>query len=480
MALLSEAIPMETMLGKTQGLIHRGLQEVRGSLIMVDNVANVGYDELVAIRAPDGVERMGRVLEVGRGKAVIQIFGGEMGLQVDSIVSFSGSAFTVPLSDEILGRVFNGIFEPLDNSPPVVSSERADINGSPINPRSRVYPNNFIQTGVSAIDGTLSLVRGQKLPIFSESGLPHNRLIAQISRQAAVLGEKEEFALVFSAMGLRHDEAQYFIDEFRNSGALERSVIILNLADDPAIERLFTPRIALTAAEYIAFNLGMHVLVILSDMTNYAEVLRELSAAREEVPSRKGYPGYLYSDLASIYERAGIIEGMPGSLTQMPILTMPGGDIQHPIPDLSGYITEGQIFLDRELYMKGVYPPINVLPSLSRLMRKGIGKGKTRDDHSDVADQLYGAYARGRQARDLSRIVGAVGLSEDEKLFLEFADAFETQFVNQGEYENRTIEMTLNIAWKLLSILPEKALTRIREEYIEKYYPKAQAPAQTK
>ena len=469
---------MESMLGKTHGLIHRGLQEVRGSLIMVDNVANVGYDELVMIRAPDGAERMGRVLEVGRGKAVIQIFGGEMGLQSDSVVSFSGSAFQIPLSNEILGRVFNGVFEPIDNSPPVVSSETADINGSPINPRSRIYPNNFIQTGVSAIDGMLSLVRGQKLPIFSESGLPHNRLIAQISRQAAVLGEKEEFALVFSAMGLRHDEAQYFIDEFRNSGALERSIIILNLADDPAIERLFTPRIALTAAEYIAFKLGMHVLVILSDMTNYAEVLRELSAAREEVPSRKGYPGYLYSDLASIYERAGIIEGLPGSLTQMPILTMPGGDIQHPIPDLSGYITEGQIFLDRELYMRGVYPPINVLPSLSRLMRKGIGKGKTRDDHGDVADQLYGAYARGRQARDLSRIVGEVGLSEDEKLFLEFADAFETQFVNQGEYENRTIEMTLNVAWKLLSILPEKALTRIREEYIEKYYPKAQAPTQ--
>ncbi|MGQ9543150.1 MAG: V-type ATP synthase subunit B [Candidatus Bathyarchaeia archaeon] len=458
------------MFTKTHGLIQRGLEDVRGSLIMVENVENVGYDELVKIRAPDGVERLGRVLEVGRGKAIIQIFGGEMGLQADSVISFSGSTFKIPLSDEILGRIFNGIFEPIDNYPPIVSSEWGDINGSPINPRARVYPNNFIQTGVSAIDGMLSLVRGQKLPIFSESGLPHNRLIAQISRQATVLGEREEFALVFSAMGLRHDEAQYFIDEFRNSGALERSVIILNLADDPAIERLFTPRIALTAAEYIAFKLGMHVLVILSDMTNYAEVLRELSAAREEVPSRKGYPGYLYSDLASIYERAGIIEGLPGSLTQMPILTMPGGDIQHPIPDLSGYITEGQIFLDRELYMKGIYPPINVLPSLSRLMRKGIGKGKTREDHGDVADQLYGAYARGRRARDLSRIVGEVGLSEDEKLYLKFADRFEAEFVNQGEYENRSIEETLNIAWRLLSILPEKTLTRIREEYVEKYY----------
>lgn len=468
---------MESMLSKTHGLVSRGLQEIRGSLIMVDNVENVGYDELVTIRAPDGADRMGRVLEVGRGKAVIQIFGGEMGLQTDSVINFTGSAFKIPLSDEVLGRIFNGVFEPIDNSPPIVSSEKEDINGTPINPRARIYPNNFIQTGVSAIDGMLSLVRGQKLPIFSESGLPHNRLIAQISRQASVLGEKEEFALVFSAMGLRHDEAQYFIDEFRNSGALERSVVILNLADDPAIERLFTPRIALTAAEYIAFKLGMHVLVILSDMTNYAEVLRALSAAREEVPSRKGYPGYLYSDLASIYERAGIIEGLPGSLTQMPILTMPGGDIQHPIPDLSGYITEGQVFLDRELYMRGVYPPINVLPSLSRLMRKGIGKSKTREDHGDVADQLYGAYSRGRQARDLSRIVGEVGLSEDEKLYLKFADHFETQFINQGEYENRTIEATLDIAWELLSILPEKGLTRIREEYIAKYYPRIEATA---
>lgn len=470
---------MESMLSKTQGLINRGLQEVKGSLLMVDNVENVGYDELVTVCAPDGVERMGRVLEVGRGKAIIQIFGGEMGLQADSVISFSGSAFKVPLSDEILGRIFNGVFEPVDGSPAIVSSEMEDINGSPINPMARIYPNNFIQTGISAIDGMLSLVRGQKLPIFSESGMPHNRVIAQISRQATVLGEKEEFALVFSAMGLRHDEAEYFISEFRDSGALERSVMILNLADDPAIERLFTPRIALTAAEYIAFKLGMHVLVILSDMTNYAEVLRALSAAREEVPSRKGYPGYLYSDLASIYERAGIIQGLPGSLTQMPILTMPGGDIQHPIPDLSGYITEGQVFLDRELYMRGIYPPINVLPSLSRLMRKGIGEGKTRDDHGDVADQLYGAYSRGRQARDLSRIVGEVGLSEDEKLYLKFADNFETQLINQGEYENRTIETTLNIAWKLLSILPEKALTRIHEEYIEKYYLKKEAAGQS-
>jgi V/A-type H+-transporting ATPase subunit B len=460
------------MLGKTYGLIHKGLSEIKGSLVMVDNVENVGYDELVKVRAPDGIDRMGRVLEVGRGKAVIQVFGGVMGLESNSILSFSGSAFKIPLSNELLGRVFNGVFEPVDRLPAIVSDESRDINGAPINPKARVYPNNFIQTGISAIDGMLSLVRGQKLPIFSESGLPHNKLIAQISRQATVLGEKEEFALVFAAMGLRHDEAEYFIDEFRTSGALERSVVVLNLADDPAIERLFTPRIALTVAEYMAYDLGMHVLVILSDMTNYAEVLRELSAAREEVPSRKGYPGYLYSDLASIYERAGVIEGSRGSLTQMPILTMPGGDLQHPIPDLTGYITEGQIFLDRELFMRGIYPPINVLPCLSRLMRKGIGKGKTREDHGDVADQLYGAYARGRQARDLARIVGNVGLSEEERLYLKFADDFESRLVRQSEFENRSIEQSLGIAWSLLGILPEDALTRIHEEYIQKYHPK--------
>lgn len=459
------------MLGKTHGLTYKGISEIKGSLIAIDNVENVGYDELVKVRAPDGIDRMGRVLEIGRGKAVIQIFGGETGLQSASTVSFSGSAFKIPLSNELLGRVFNGVFEPADGLPAIVSEDTRDINGAPINPKARIYPNNFIQTGISTIDGMLSLIRGQKLPIFSESGMPHNKVIAQVSRQATVLGQKEEFALVFAAMGLRHDEAQYFIDSFRNSGALERSVIVLNLADDPAIERLFTPRIALTVAEYLAFGLEMHVLVILSDMTNYADVLREVSAAREEVPSRKGYPGYLYSDLASLYERAGIIERSHGSLTQMPILTMPGGDLQHPIPDLTGYITEGQIFLDRELFMTGIYPPINVLPCLSRLMRNGIGRGKTREDHSDVADQLYGAYARGRQARDLTRVVGEAGLSEEEKRYLKFAEDFETRFVKQDEFENRTVEQTLNIGWELLSELPEDSLTRIHEEYIAKYYP---------
>ncbi|MFQ5710500.1 MAG: V-type ATP synthase subunit B [Candidatus Geothermarchaeales archaeon] len=468
---------MGTPFKETFGLLYRGISEIRGSLLMVDGITDVGYDELVKIRAPDGVDRMGRVLEVGRGKAVIQVFGGEMGLETDSIVSFSGAAFEVSLSEEVLGRIFNGVYEPVDHAPPIVSGDRRDINGAPINPKARIYPNNFIQTGISAIDGMLSLVRGQKLPIFSESGLPHNRVIAQIARQATVLGELEEFALVFSAMGLKHDEAEFFVNEFQKSGALERSVIILNLADDPAIERLFTPRIALTVAEYIAFEMGMHVLVILSDMTNYAEVLRELSAAREEVPSRKGYPGYLYSDLASIYERAGIIMGKKGSLTQMPILTMPGGDIQHPIPDLSGYITEGQIFLDRDMEMRGIYPPINVLPCLSRLMRSGIGEGKTRDDHRDVSDQLYGSYSRGMRARDLARIVGEMGLSEDERRYLRFADEFERRFINQGEYENRTIEETLDLAWDILSILPEEELVRIHEELIHKYHPKYRGEA---
>ena len=456
----------------TYGSLHRGLSEIHGSLLVVEGIENIGYDELVRVRAPDGIDRVGRILEVGRGKAVVQVFGGEMGLQKDSLISFTGTAFRIPLSEEVLGRIFNGIFEPLDHAPPILSEETRDINGSPINPTARIYPDNFIQTGISAIDAMLSLIRGQKLPIFSESGLPHNRVIAQISRQATVRGEKEEFALVFSAMGLRHDEAEFFIKEFEKSGALARSVIILNLADDPAIERLFTPRIALTVGEYLAFDLGMHVLAILSDMTNYAEVLREVSAAREEVPSRKGYPGYLYSDLASLYERAGIIAGKKGSLTQMPILTMPGGDIQHPIPDLSGYITEGQIFLSRDMYTRGIYPPINALPCLSRLMRSGIGESKTRDDHKDVSDQLYGAYARGMRARDLARIVGEVGMSEAEKRYLRFADEFERRFINQGEYENRPIERTLDVAWDILSILPEEELVRIHNEYIRKYHPK--------
>ena len=453
------------------GTLYRGIHEIKGSLLFLEDVSDVTYDEIVKIRSADGVDRMGRVLDVTKNLAVVQVLGDVTGLQIDSIVNFTGSAFKIPVSDEILGRVFNGKFEPMDGSPPIVSGDSRDINGEPINPKARIYPNAFIQTGVSALDGMFSIVRGQKLPVFSESGLPHNRLIAQILRQASVRGEKEEFAVVFAAMGLKNDGARFFIDQLRESGALERSVVVLNLANDPAAERLLTPRIALTAAEYLAFELEIHVLAILSDMTNYAEALRGLSAAREEVPGRAGYPGYLYSDLATIYERAGIIAGKKGSLTQMPVLTMPGGDYHHPIPDLTGYITEGQVYLDRDLDSRGIYPPINVLPSLSRLMRKGIGEGKTRDDHKDVSDQLYDAYSKGVKARDLARIVGEMGLSDREKKYLDFAEAFERQFVNQGEHENRTIEKTLDIAWEVLSILPEGELVRIEEDLIKKYHP---------
>ena len=458
------------------GVVHKGIREVRGSILVLDPIPNVLYDEVVMVRAPDGIDRMGRVLEVSSKYVIVQVFGEESGLETASAVRFTGSTFEIPVSDDALGRMFNGRFEPIDGMGPIVSRDRRDINGSPINPRARIHPNNFIQTGISAIDGMLSLVRGQKLPIFSESGLPHNRVAAQVARQATVLGEEEEFAIVFAAMGLKNDEARFFIESFKESGAIERSVVVLNLADDPAIERLVTPRIALTIAEYLAFDLGYHVLAILTDMTNYCEALREVSAAREEVPGRGGYPGYMYSDLATIYERAGIVRGRPGSLTQMPILTMPGGDKRHPIPDLTGYITEGQIILSKDLDARGIYPPINVLPSLSRLMRSGVGPGKTRDDHKDVSDQLYDAYSRGLKARDLARIVGEMGLSDRERMYLKFADVFERRFINQGEYENRTIEDTLDLAWEVLSILPEDELVRVKDEILEKYYYRAKPP----
>ena len=417
------------------------------------------------------------MLDVSKQVAVVQVLGSTAGLQTDLALKFTGTTFKIPVSDQVLGRMFNGLFRPVDGMSPIASEDIRETDGKPMNPVARSQPNNFIQTGVSAIDGMLSLVRGQKLPIFSESGLPHNRLAAQIARQATVRGEKEEFALVFAAMGLKRDDATFFVDQFRNSGSIERSVVILNLAEDPAVERLLTPRIALTVAEYLAFDLGLHVLVILDDMTLYAEALREMSAAKEEVPGRAGYPGYLYSDLATIYERAGIAKGRNGSLTQMPILTMPGGDIRHPIPDLTGYITEGQVFLDRDLYMRGVYPPINVLPSLSRLMRSGIGPTKTRDDHRDVADQLYDIYAKGVRARDLARIVGEVGLNEREKRHLEFSESFEKQFVNQGDGENRSIEQTLDKAWDLLASVPEAELVRIHEDMMDKYHPRHKSKA---
>jgi len=454
------------------GTVYRGVKEIRGSLMIIEDVKDVRYEEVVRIMGPDGVERLGRVLEVSKDMAVVQILGDREGLEANCLVKFTGSTFEIPISDEVMGRVFNGRFEPLDGLPPVVSGDKRDINGAPINPYARVYPHDFIQTGISAIDGMLSLIRGQKLPIFSYSGLPHNVLAAQVARQATVLGKEEEFAVVFAGIGLRSVEARYFMEEFKRSGALERSVLILNLADDPAVERILTPRIALTIAEYLAFEMEMHVLTILTDMTNYCEALREISTAREEVPGRGGYPGYMYSDLATIYERAGIIKGRKGSLTMMPILTMPGGDLRHPIPDLTGYITEGQIILSPELHAKGIYPPINVLPSLSRLMKSGIGTGRTREDHRYVADQLYDAYSRGIKARDLAKIVGEVGLSERMRRYLKFADEFERRFLSQGVYENRSIEETLDLAWDVLSIIPEEELVRIPREYIETYHPK--------
>ena len=462
---------MREQLTEAYGMTYKGVKEIKGSLLFLEGVHNVGFDEVARIRSSDGTERMGRVLDISKNVAVIQVLGNTAGLQIESTVSFTGSAFKIPVSDEILGRMFNGTFEPIDGLPSLSSSDVRDVNGAPINPMARSYPDSFIQTGISAIDGLFSLTRGQKLPIFSESGMPHNQLVGQILRQATVLGEKERFVVVFTAMGLKNDVARFFINLFRESGILPRSVLILNLASDSAIERLLAPRIALTAAEHLAFDLEMHVLVILSDMTNYAEVLRELSAAREEVPGRGGYPGYLYSDLASIYERAGIINGKKGSLTQIPVLTMPGGDYHHPIPDLTGYITEGQIFLDKNLASRGIYPPVDVLPSLSRLMRKSIGSEKTREDHKDVSDQLYEAYSEGAKARDLARIVGETGLSDREKKYLEFAEAFESRFVSQGENENRPVEKTLDIAWEVLSILPEGELVRIDEELIHKYHP---------
>ncbi len=458
------------------GLTYRGIKAVKGPLVVMRSVPEASYDEVVRVYSEDGREWLGQVLEVTSDSTVIQILGDTEGLDVSSLVKFTGEPLRLPVSMEILGRVFNGSGVPIDGGPPVRAEERRDINGAPINPTMRDYPDEFVETGISAIDGMLSLVRGQKLPIFSESGLPHNHVATQIARQAIVPGKEERFAIVFAAIGLKHDEVLFFRREFEKFGALSRSVLFLNLANDPVIERITTPRVALTAAEYLAFDQGMDVLVILTDMTNYCEALRELSAAREEVPSRKGYPGYMYSDLASIYERAGRIKGRPGSITMMPILTMPGGDLTHPIPDLTGYITEGQIFLDFDLNNRGIYPPINVLPSLSRLMKDGIGRGKTREDHKEVADQMYSAYKEGTRARELVQIIGEAGLSERERTYLEFAKRFETEFVAQGYKERRPIEETLNIAWRIISLLPETELTRISDRTLEKYHPRRKPP----
>ncbi|MFQ6085663.1 MAG: V-type ATP synthase subunit B [Candidatus Bathyarchaeia archaeon] len=460
------------------GLVYRTVREIRGPLLFVERVRGVAYDELVRVKVPDGEEMLGSVLDVSGDTAVVQVFGETEGLRLDLGVRFTGETIKIPVSDELVGRVFSGSFTPLDHLPVPRSGDLRDVHGSAMNPSARDVPSEFIQTGISGIDGMNSLVRGQKLPFFSDAGLPHNAIAAQVARQATIPGKEEEFAVVFAAMGIKHEEYGFFRREFEKTGALEKSVMVLNLADDPAIERLIAPRIAQTIAEFLAFDLDMHILVILTDMTNYGEALRAISIAREEVPSRKGYPGYLYTDLATIYERAGRIKGKKGSVTLMPILTMPGGDITHPIPDLSGYITEGQLILDRDLFLKGIYPPMNVLPSLSRLMKDGIGPGKTRDDHRDVSNQLYMAYAEGVKARGLVRIVGEVGLSERERKYLRFAEEFERKFINQGVYENRSIERTLEIAWDILSMLPEDELIRVKRDYIKKYYPKHREEAE--
>ncbi|MFH1100700.1 MAG: V-type ATP synthase subunit B [Methanobacteriota archaeon] len=458
---------------KNKDVEYTTVSEVAGPLMVVQNVQDVAYGEIVKIRTSSGEERTGQVLEVFKNKAVVQVFEGTRGLDTKlTSARFIGETMKLGVSKDIIGRIFDGTGNPLDHAPPIISEDRRDINGKPINPYAREYPQEFIQTGISTIDGLNTLVRGQKLPLFSGSGLPHNELAAQIARQAKVLGKEEKFAVVFCAMGITAEEANLFKKDFEDTGALERTVMFLNLADDPTIERIILPRLALTCAEYLAFDLNMHVLVILTDMTNYAEALREIAAAREEVPGRRGYPGYMYTDLAMIYERAGRIKDKKGSITQIPMLTMPDDDITHPIPDLTGYITEGQIVLERSLHKKSVYPPIAVLPCLSRLMDRGIGKDRTREDHADVANQLYAAYAEGCDLRDLVTIVGEDALSDRDKKFLHFADSFEKRFVTQGSHEDRSIEQTLTIAWELFSDLPVSELKKINEEYIKRYLPK--------
>lgn len=454
---------------------YKTIREVAGPLMLVDQVEGVKYDELVEIEQSDGRIRRGKVLEINQDKALLQLFEGSQGLRItDSSAKFLGHSIELAVAPDMLGRVFDGMGRPIDGGAELIPEKRLDINGAPINPAARDYPNEFIQTGISAIDGLNTLVRGQKLPVFSGSGLPHANLAAQIARQAKVRGTGEGFAVVFAAVGITFEEADFFTSDFRATGAIDRTVTFINLANDPAIERIATPRMALTAAEYLAYDLGMHVLVIITDITNYAEALREVSAARKEVPGRRGYPGYLYTDLATMYERAGRIKGNPGSITMIPILSMPEDDITHPIPDLTGYITEGQIILGRELHRKGVTPPINVLPSLSRLKDKGIGRGKTREDHADTMNQLFAAYSRGKDAKELAVILGDAALSNTDKLYAKFADAFEEEYVSQGFYTNRSIEETLDLGWKLLSILPRAELKRIRDEYLDKYLPKAE------
>lgn len=454
---------------------YKTIREIVGPLMLVEGVEGVKYNEMVEIVAADGAIRRGKVLEINRDKALVQLFEPSQGIQMSSSKArFLGKSMELAVSEDMLGRVFDGIGNPRDGGAPVIPEDRLDVNGQPINPAARDYPDEFIQTGVSAIDGVNTLVRGQKLPVFSVSGLPHAELAAQIARQAKVLNSDSKFAVVFAAVGITFEEADFFISDFRKTGAIERAVLFINLANDPAVERIATPRMALTAAEYLAFEKGMHVLVITTDITNYAEALREVSAARKEVPGRRGYPGYLYTDLATLYERAGRINGKEGSITQIPILTMPEDDKTHPIPDLTGYITEGQIILSRELYKKGVTPPIDVLPSLSRLKDKGIGFGKTREDHADTMNQLFSAYARGKEAKELSTILGEAALTEIDKKYAHFADEFENKYVSQGFNTNRSINETLDIGWELLRLLPRNELKRIKDKFLDKYYDKSE------
>ena len=453
------------------GVQYSKIAEIKGPLVIVDDVENAAFDELVEILTSSGEKRLGKVLEVGNGKAIVQVFEGTTGLSISGTKArFVGKVMEMPVSREVLGRVFDGLGRPKDGLPDPIADKFLDINGEPMNPEQREYPTDFIQTGVSVIDGMLTLVRGQKLPIFSGSGMSHNILAAQIARQASVVGKSEEFAVVFAAIGVQYSESEYFRRSLEESGALKRSVLFLNLADDPAIERIITPRVALTVAEYLAFDLGMHVLVILTDMTNYAEALREISAAREEVPGRKGYPGYLYTDLSTIYERAGRLKGRKGSVTQMAILTMPSDDITHPIPDLTGYITEGQIVLGRDLFRQGIYPPVNILMSLSRIMKDGIGEGKTRADHQEISNQNYDAYSRAQEVRALAGIVGKGGLTGVDLNYLDFGDDFEKKLLSQEIDENRTLEETLSLQWKTVSRLPKNELNKVKDKYIEQYY----------
>lgn len=456
-----------------KGIEYRGISSVDGPIIVVRRSENVFFNETVYVRDKNGQKRTGRVIDLNEETAVVQIFGTTTGLDLnDTSVEFLEQRLELRVGEGLLGRIFNGLGEPIDGLPPIVSSEKIDVNGMPINPYARVYPRDFIQTGISSIDGMNTLIRGQKLPIFSGNGLPHNRLAAQIIRQAKILNSDEQFVMVFAGMGIKYDQAQFFINSFEESGVLSKVVMFQSLADAPSIERIITPRCALTAAEYLAFKKNMHVLVVMTDMTNYCEALREISTTRGEVPGRKGYPGYLYSDLAELYERAGKIKRSTGSITQIPILTMPNDDISHPIPDLTGYITEGQIVLDRELSQKGVYPPVAGLPSLSRLMKDGIGEGMTREDHAAVSSQLFAAYSKVKNIRNLAAIIGEEELGAEDKMYMKFGDALEGQFFTQGEREDRSIAETLDLGWKLLKMLPKADLTRIKPELIEKYMPK--------